>query len=149
MFNLSFWSILRILYSLLFAISCRYIHNFIQTIENNAKCPLSEGWRITNGKLLSSILMVIAVINIFIPASKFLSTLPIIGSSYILLFVLSLFLVLFIINRLSINILDRKDKKDNKCNVKGFDIILNYFSESTTLECIYITIIISIFFFYL
>ena len=149
MFNLSFWSILRIVYSLLFAISCRYIYNFIQTIENTVKCPLSEGWRINNGKLLSSILMVISVINIFMPASKFLSTLPIIGSSYILLFVLALFLVLFIINRLSINILDREDKKDNKCKLKGFDIILNYFSESTTLECIYITIIISTIFFYL
>ena len=146
MFNLSFWSILRIVYSLLFAISCRYIYNFIQTIENTVKCPLSEGWRINNGKLLSSILMVISVINIFMPASKFLSTLPIIGSSYILLFVLALFLLLFIINRLSINILDRKD---NKCKLKGFDIILNYFSESTTLECIYITIIISTIFFYL
>lgn len=146
MFSLTIWSILRVIYSVIFAITCSYISNFIQTIEQKKKCPLSEGWRITNGKLLSSLLMIIAVINIFVPASKFLSTLPIIGSSYVLLFVLAVFLVLFIVNRLSINIMERED---NKCNIKGYDMLIMFFSNRTVLECIYITIALSIIFFYL
>ena len=146
MFGLSFFTILRVVYSIIFSILCSYISNFIHAIEKNIKCPLSEGWRITNGKLLSSLLMIIGVINIFIPASNFLSKIPIIGSIYVLLFVLAVFLLLFIINRLSINITERED---NKCNIKNYDFIINYFADITTIDCVYITIVISIIFFYL
>ena len=146
MFNFSIWTILRIIYSLIFAFACSYISNFIQAIEHKKACPLSEGWRITNGLLLSSVLMIIGSINIFFPASKLLASIPIIGSSYVLIFVLSVFMLLFIINRLSINI---KEKNNSKCNIKDYDTIINFFNNRSTLECIYITIIISILFFYL
>lgn len=146
MFNFSIWTILRIIYSLIFAFACSYISNFIQAIEHKKACPLSEGWRITNGLLLSSVLMIIGSINIFFPASKLLASIPIIGSSYVLIFVLSVFMLLFIINRLSINI---KEKNNSKCNIKDYDTILNFFNNRSTLECIYITIVISILFFYL
>ena len=146
MFNFSIWTILRIIYSLIFAFACSYISNFIQAIEHKKACPLSEGWRITNGLLLSSVLMIIGSINIFFPASKLLASIPIIGSSYVLIFVLSVFMLLFIINRLSINI---KEKNNSKCNIKDYDTIVNFFNNRSTLECIYITIIISILFFYL
>jgi len=146
MFNFSIWTILRIIYSLIFTVSCSYISNFIQAIESKKSCPLSEGWRITNGLLLSSILMLIGGINIFVPASKLLSSIPIIGSSYVLIFVLAVFILLFIINRLSINI---KEKNNSKCNIKGYDTILDFFNNRSTLECIYITVVISILFFYL
>ena len=144
----SFWTILRIIYSLCFAIACGYCSNFIQAIEAKKKCPLAEGWRITNGKILSSLLMIIAVINIFIPASKFLSTLPIIGSSYVLLFVLAVFVLLFIINRLSINLAERND---NKCTITGYgyDAVIDFFSQRSIMECIYITVAVSVVFFYL
>ena len=146
MFNFSIWTILRIIYSLIFAFACSYISNFIQAIEHKKACSLSEGWRITNGLLLSSVLMIIGSINIFFPASKLLASIPIIGSSYVLIFVLSVFMLLFIINRLSINI---KEKNNSKCNIKDYDTIVNFFNNRSTLECIYITIIISILFFYL
>ena len=146
MFNFSIWTILRIIYSLIFAFACYYISNFIQAIEHKKACPLSEGWRITNGLLLSSVLMIIGSINIFFPARKLLASIPIIGSSYVLIFVLSVFMLLFIINRLSINI---KEKNNSKCNIKDYDTIINFFNNRSTLECIYITIIISILFFYL
>jgi len=148
MFSFSVWTILRVIYSLLFTIACGYISNFIQAIESKKKCPLSEGWRITNGKIISSLLMIIGAINIFIPVSKFLSTLPIIGSSYVLLFVLAVFILLFIMNRLSINIAERDD---SKCKVSGYgyDAMIDFFDERSIMECIYITIAISVMFFYL
>jgi hypothetical protein len=142
----SFWSILRIIYSLIFTIIFIYFTQFISAIEEKKKCPLSEGWRITNGKIGASLLMIIGLVNIFIPASKFLSTLPIVGSSYVLFFVLLLFGELIIINRLSINI----DESDNsKCKLKGYDMIINFFSNISFTECIYYTVIISVIFFYL
>ena len=90
--------------------------------------------------------MIVGLVNIFIPANKFLSTLPIIGSSYVLLFMLALFGELFIINRLAINI---ENSDNSKCKIKGYDLLINYFSEKTFVECIYITMIVSILFFYL
>jgi len=146
MFSFTIWTVLRIIYSLIFTICCSYISNFINKIEEKKKCPLSEGWRITNGKIISSILIIIGSINIIIPINKFLSTLPIIGSSYILLFVILIFTLLFILNRLSVNIAERED---SKCNIKGYDYIINFFQDRTVLECIYMTILITVIFFYL
>ena len=142
----SFWTIIRVLYSVIFTILCIYITQFVKAIEEKPKCALSKGWRITNGKLLSSLLMIVGIVNIFIPANKFLSTLPLVGSSYVLLFTLTLFTDLFIVNRLAINI---AESETTKCQLKGYDIILNLFSNITITECIYYTIIISVLFFYL
>ena len=142
----SFWSIVRILYSVFFTLIFIYITQFIIALEEKKKCPLSEGWRITNGKLFGSLLMIVGLVNIFLPASKFLSTLPLIGSSYVLVFSLSLLLEFFIVNRLSINI----DESDNsKCKLKGYDLLINFFSDKTFTDCIYYTVIISVIFFYL
>ena len=142
----SFFTILRIIYSLIFTLISIYFTQFISAIENKKKCALSEGWRITNGKVLSSLLMIVGIVNIFVPANKFLSTLPIIGSSYILLFSLALFGNLFIIYRLSKNI-DESD--DSRCKIKGYDTIIEFFSARTMVDCIYYTIIATIIFFYL
>lgn len=142
----SFWTILRIIYSLLFTAINIYITQFIKGIEDKKNCELSTGWRITNGKVISSLLMIVGLINIFVPASKFLSTLPIIGSSYVLIFVIALLGELFIVNRLSINI---DEDETAKCKPKGFDMLINYFSSKTFFECVIMTVIISILFFYL
>ena len=142
----SIWSILRIIYSIIFTIMSIYFTQFITAIEEKKKCSLSEGWRITNGKIIGSLLMIVGLINIFVPASKFLSTLPIIGSSYVLIFVLALFGEFFIINRLAINI---SESDNSKCKLKGYDMIIDFFSNKTFMECIYFTIGVSIIFFYL
>jgi len=142
----SFWSILRVIYSLIFTLICLYFTQFVSAIEEHKKCPLSKGWRITNGKVIGSLLMIVGLVNIFVPASKFFSTLPIIGSSYVLLFVLALFGELFIINRLTINV----DESDNsRCNIKGYDLLINFFSDKAFTDCIYYTVFISVIFFYL
>lgn len=142
----SIWSILRIIYSIIFTITSIYFTQFINAIAEKKKCPLSEGWRITNGKILSSLLMIVGLVNIFVPASKFLSTLPVIGSSYVLIFVLLLLIEFYIINRLSINI---AESDNSKCKLKGYDILIDFFSKKSFIECVYFTIIVSIIFFYL
>lgn len=146
MFYFSIWSILRVIYSLAFCIGFAYLGNYIKAIEFNSVCPLSSGWRITNGKMLSSILMIIGGINIFCPASKFLSTLPIIGSSYVLLFVLGVFMNIFIVNRLAVNI---NERNDSICKMKTYSWINNFFASKSVADCIYYTLGISVVFFYL
>lgn len=147
MFDFSFWTILRVIYSLAFTIGFAYLGNYVKAIEANDECPLATGWRITNGKMLASLMMVIGAVNVFCPASKFLSALPIIGSSYVLLFVLGVFMVLFIVNRLAVNI----DERDNNiCEVRGsYKWVTAFFSSKGITECIYYTLGISILFFYL
>lgn len=145
MFDFSIWSILRILYSFAFTIGCAYLGNYIKAIESR-DCSLSSGWRITNGKMLSSILMIVGAVNVFCPASKFLSTLPIIGSSYVLLFVLAVFMELFIVNRLAVNI---DEGVDNRCTPDGYQWVTDFWASRGISECIYYTLGLSIVFFYL
>lgn len=140
------WTILRVIYSLAFCIGFAYLGNYINAIEANDACPLASGWRITNGKMLSSLMMIIGAVNVFCPASKFLSTLPIVGSSYVLLFVLGVFMDLFIINRLAINL---EEREDSLCVIKGYGWITEFFASKSVADCIYYTLGISIVFFYL
>jgi hypothetical protein len=142
----SFWTLFRIVYSLLFGLLHIYISQFVIAIESRKNCPLKSSWKITNGKLLSSLFMIIAVINIFIPVSKFLSNLPVIGSSYVFIFCLLLLSELFIVNRLSININDEENKK---CRPKNYTGLINFFDSKSIVECILFTVILSMPFFYL
>ena len=80
---LSLWTTLRIIFSLIFTLLCLYFTQFI-TAVGEKKCPLSKSLYISNGKLLSSLLMIIAVINIFIPINKFLAILVKILPSFLI-----------------------------------------------------------------
>ena len=139
------FTILRIIFSILFTVICLYFTQFITSIED-IKCPFSKSLYISNGKLLSSILMIVGVINIFIPINKFLANIPILGSSYILLFILILFTTFFILKRIVSNINEPENKK---CKDTSYKSLRTFINDRSITECIYFTLIISIFFFYL
>lgn len=90
--------------------------------------------------------MLIGAVNVFCPASKFLSALPIIGSSYVVLFVLAVFLELFIINRLAINL---DSREDTRCSIKGYDYMTSFWANREISHCFYYTLGVSILFFVL
>jgi hypothetical protein len=146
MFGCSIWTILRVIYSLIFTIGCNYTIKYLKTIKENEACPLSDNWKTNNGLLAASLLLVIGAINIFIPVSNFLSKLPIIGSSYVMLFVMILFLLTFALNRLAINI---NERDDSKCNMKTFVSFSEFWENRTFLEDVYITVGIAMIFLYL
>ena len=145
--NLSFWTILRVFFSIIFTLSALYIYKFILEISENTECKLSDGWRVSNSKTLALLLIIIGVINIIIPASKFIAGLPIIGSLYVFLFVLGLFMLLFLINRICINIMENDENQD--CYIEKYDTLITWFSNRNIMDNIYITIMLSIIFFYL
>jgi len=89
--------------------------------------------------------MIISIINIFLPFNKFIASLPIIGSGYVLLFVIMLFMILFLANRLAINILD----ENTECIDSNYEDLIIKLDNLTVMYDIYITIGISILFFYL
>ena len=139
------WTILRIVFSLSITMCAMYITQYISAIGDK-KCELANSLYVSNGKLLSSLLVFISAVNIFMPVNKFLSNIPIIGSSYVLLFILLLFILLFILKRIVIN-LDEPENK--KCKIKEYKLLSNFISDISYFQCSYITIIISVIFFYL
>ena len=98
-------TLLRIVFSLSFGFIFLYITRFITKVEKS-KCPLSNSLYISNGKLLSSLMMLFGFINTFIPINKIIYNIPVIGSSYVLIFVSILFGILFIIKRQVFRIVD-------------------------------------------
>jgi hypothetical protein len=139
------WTILRIIFSLFITLCSMYITQYITSIGDK-KCELAKSLYISNGKLLSSLLMIISVVNIFMPVNKFLSNIPIIGSSYVFLFIVLLFMLLFILKRIVIN-LDEPENK--KCILKDYKTLTTFIGNRSYTDCCYITIIISVVFFYL
>jgi hypothetical protein len=139
------WTILRIIFSLSITMCAMYITHYISAISEK-KCEFAKSLYVSNGKLLSSLLVFISTVNIFMPVNKFLSNIPIIGSSYVLLFIVLLFLLFFILKRIVIN-LDEPENK--KCKVKDYKTLTNFIDGISYFQCSYITIIISVVFFYL
>lgn len=142
----SLLTIIRIAFNIFFAYGNLQITNFINHLEKQKNCPCSTGWKITNGKFISSLLFIVGLVNIFISANKILYSIPLIGSSYVFIFVFMLFMELFIMTRLTKNLQEEECKN---CDVKGYKSICKLFRKRNTTDCIYVSIIVSIVFFYL
>ena len=138
-------TLLRIILSLSIGFIFLYITQFITKVEKS-KCPLSNSLYISNGKLLSSLLMLFGFINAFIPINKIIYNIPVIGSSYVLIFVGVLFGILFIIKRIADNLNEPENKK---CKKKEYKFLIDFINNRSINECFLFTIIISIVFFYL
>jgi carbon starvation protein CstA len=138
-------TLLRIVFSLSFGFIFLYITRFITKVEKS-KCPLSNSLYISNGKLLSSLLMLFGFINTFIPINKIIYNIPVIGSSYVLIFVSILFGILFIIKRIADNLNADENKK---CKKKEYKFLIDFVNNRSINECFIFTIITSIVFFYL
>ena len=150
--DITIWTVARVIFSIIFAGACWFLYSFLETISQNKECPLADGWRVSNGKLIATLMMAIWMVNIIIPANKFLAGLPIIGSSYVLLFVLALFMLIFIVNRISVNLIDDPDNENNSCLVDELDpysTLIEWFGDLSFLQDVYITIITAMLFFYL
>ena len=138
-------TLLRIVFSLSFGFIFLYVTRFITKVEKS-KCPLSNSLYISNGKLLSSLMMLFGFINTFIPINKIIYNIPVIGSSYVLIFVAILFGILFIIKRIANNLNEDENKK---CKKKEYKYLIDFVNNRSINECFIFTIITSIVFFYL
>ena len=138
-------TILRIIFSLTFTVICLYTTQYI-TAVGEKNCPLSKGLYVSNGKIFSSLLMIVGFINIFIPINKFLSNIPLIGSTYILIFTLLLFINFFVLKRIVSN---SSEPENKKCIIKNYKSLISFIDDRGIQEIIYFTLIISIIFFYL
>jgi hypothetical protein len=139
------WTIIRIVFSMIFTVFTIYINQFITEISEK-NCDFAKSLYISNCKLITSLLMIIGIINIFVPINKFFASIPVIGSSYVLVFVVILFVELFILKRIASNL---NDSENRKCRSKTYKSLTDFIEERSIVECFFATIIISIIFFYL
>ncbi len=140
------FTILRIIFNGIFAFCSLQASRAITHLEKQKDCPCSKGWKISTTKPLSSLFFVISIINIFISANSILSQIPFIGSSYALIFLLCLFLELFAMSRLAICL---QDEENDDCDIKGYEPLFKFFQQRSVTDCAYISIILTIIFFYL
>jgi hypothetical protein len=108
--------ILNIILAIILLVSNAYINEISKS--DPKLCPCASGWRITNGKLISSFLFFISIANIFVPVNSFISQIPLIGSGGILIYMLMLSVLIYILNSISRQ-LDTPECKDCS-NVNGF-----------------------------
>lgn len=137
--------IARILFSILFSLTYLYVSQFINEIGKK-KCPLSSSLYISNGKLISGLLIIIGLINIILPINKFIYTIPVIGTSYVFIIMLLILIMFFFMKRIVSNLQEDENKK---CRTKNYKILQQFIENRSIPECIYITVAMSIIFFYL
>jgi len=140
-----FITIARILFSLVFSLTFLYLSQFITEVGKK-KCPLSSSLYISNGKLFGGILIMIGLINIILPINKFIYNIPIIGTSYVFIIMILIFVMFFVLKRIISNLQEDENKK---CRTKNYKRLRDFIENRSIGECIYITVAISIVFFYL
>lgn len=140
-----FITIARILFSIVFSLTFLYVSQFITEV-GKTKCPLASSLYISNGKLFGGILIIIGLINIILPINKFIYSIPVIGSGYVFIIMLLIFIMFFVLKRIISNLQEDENKK---CRTKHYKSLRDFIENRSIAECIYITVVISIVFFYL
>jgi len=140
-----FITIARILFSVVFSLTFLYVSQFITEVGKK-KCPLASSLYISNGKLFGGILIMIGLINIILPINKFIYNIPVIGTSYVFIIMLLIFVMFFVLKRIISNLQEDENKK---CRTKNYKQLRDFIENRSIADCIYITVAISIVFFYL
>lgn len=134
---------LKIFFYILLILVNIYIYNLIIQLQEQEECLCNTGWRIENIKVISIFIIFLAIINMFIPITKWLYRIPIISTISTFTLVGIIFGNLFLIVRLG-RYLNTKKCRDT-CDI---DWIFEYIRNFSISSIFIIAIIKSIGFFY-
>ncbi len=140
------WSYIRLGVNLLALLFQMWIYQYLISIENQPNCPCNSGWKLTQGKMISSLMFVICLANLFYPINNLVMNVPVIGSGAIAVFIFLMGLEFFVVNRISKQVISYKCRE--KCTVEGHKTINGIFAEMTMLSSIFWAFILSIILFY-
>lgn len=143
---MSYTKLARIVLSSLFVGFCLMTNHFFNTIKKINDCPCNKGWKISNGIILTNIFMIVNMFNLILPINKLLYSIPLIGSSYMFLYGLFLFLILYIVMSV---VHELKKEECKSCRVDSINTIYNLFKDTTIQHCTYSTILLVIIGFWL
>lgn len=114
---------------------------FLNTLKKQPNCPCNSGWRIENGIIISNLLILVCILNLFISVNKFLYRIPLIGTAYMGLYGLFIFMLLYILSSISHELDDEKCKE---CNIDNVNMLYTYFKDINYKSCAYAAFIIVI-----
>lgn len=109
---------------------------FLNKIKKIPNCPCSDSWKIFNGIIISNGLLLISLANLIVPLNKVLYSLPLVGTVYMVLYGLLLFLLFFIIVSISNEL---KEEKCKSCKLEEISLLYDYFKDSNYKSCMYAT----------
>jgi hypothetical protein len=125
---------LRFIINLIFLIIQIYIYKLLEYIEEQGEnCPCSSGWKLAQVKLITNIMILLNVINMFVPLNSGLHNIPLIGGSISLIYLLLLSLELVLVSSITKEF-DTPNCKD--CNTEEYQSIVNFFQGSSYIGCI-------------
>ena len=132
----------RIILNVAFLICQIYIYKFLAALEDQGDaCPCSSGWKLAQAKLFTNIMVLLNLVNIFIPLNRGLHNIPIIGGSISMIYLVmlsgELCLVYSICKELAKPIC-------RDCEVDGFERIVGLFQGQSILACLGYAVLASI-----
>lgn len=135
---------IKIIFYVLLLLFNLLIYKSILDIQKQEKCECKNGWKIENIKIISLIIILLSLINLFIPINKFLYNIPVIGTFITFALVILVFGQIFILIRFS------REIKSGRCmaNCKSNWLFDNIKEISLTTTFI-ISIILSVILLYL
>jgi hypothetical protein len=140
---------LRFIVNILLILFCCSLNLYLNDVKKSKNCPLNKDWRLNNGITLLNLLFAITVINLFLPLHNFLYALPLIGSWYIFIFAIWIFIILYIVTYISNQIKENiEDTRYNKCVTPKTKVMYGTFKNNTTITCIMISPIFTMLYFY-
>lgn len=107
---------------------------FLNKLKDQPNCPCNGGWRIENGVLLANTLLIISILNIPMPFNRVLYTVPLLGTTYMVLFLLLIASLLYILISISNEL---KEEKCKSCKLNDIKVLYNYFKDSNYKSCFY------------
>jgi len=114
---------------------------FLNTLKKQPNCPCGEGWRIENGIIVSNLLILVSAANILISINKLFYKIPLIGTAYMGLYGLCIFMLLYILSSISHELDDGKCKE---CKIDNVQLLYNYFKDVNYKTCAYASMLIVI-----
>ena len=132
----------RIILNVAFLLCQIFIYKFLAALEDQGDaCPCSSGWKLAQAKLFTNILVLLNVVNIFVPLNRALHNIPIVGGSISLIYLVmlggELCLVYSICKELSKPIC-------RDCEVDGYEKVVAFFQGQSMLACLGYAVIASI-----
>lgn len=114
---------------------------FLNTLKRQPNCPCGEGWRVENGIIIANLLILVSIANLIISLNKIIYKIPLIGTAYMGLYGLFIFMLLYILSSISHELDDGKCKE---CKIENVNMLYTYFKDINYKSCLYATFIIII-----
>ena len=132
----------RIVLNTGFLLAQIFIYKFLAAIEDQGDaCPCSSGWKLAQAKLFTNIMVLLNLVNIFIPLNRGLHNIPIVGGSISLIYLVMLGGELCLVYSICKE-LDKPICRD--CEVDGFEKVVGFFQRQSMLACLGYAVVASI-----